>query len=237
MATSNEALAALAQTLVNAAMQKNLTLRVLAGVAVYMTCSSIGTHKTLQRTFKDLDFVAPREQWDALAELFKANGVASRAKETERWVFDKGGVEIEVCTPDFVEDHRIALKERLALSSPTLPLADLLLIKLARVKFAEKDIQDSIALLLDHRVARGEAEDQIDHAYIAKLCARDWGLFHTVFDNTVTLEQVLDKYLEPEEAQLVWRRIELLQGDMDQQPKSLGWMINQFLRKPTQVPR
>jgi hypothetical protein len=124
----------------------------------------------------------------------------------------------------------------LTLASPALPLADLLLIKLQRVKFAEKDIQDSIALLLDHRVAKGEAEDQIDHEYIAKLCARDWGLFTTVYENTVVLEKVLDKYLEPEEAQLVWRRIELLQGDMDEQPKSLGWMLQQLIKRPTQVP-
>lgn len=54
---------------------------------------------------------------------------------------------------------------------------------------------------------------------------------------SITLEKVLDKYLEPEEAQLVWRRIELLQEDMDREPKSFGWMINQFIKRPTEVPR
>jgi hypothetical protein len=58
-----------------------------------------------------------------------------------------------------------------------------------------------------------------------------------VYDTTITLEKILDKYVEPEEAQLVWRRIELIQGDMDRQPKSFRWMINQLLKKPTQVPR
>ena len=118
-----------------------------------------------------------------------------------------------------------------------MPPSDLLLIKLARQPFEARDLQDAIALLLDHRVGRAEVEGQINHEYIGRLCARNWKLFHTVYDNTVMLEKALDRYIEPEEAQLVWRRIELIQGDMDQQPKSFGWMVNQFLRKPTQVPR
>jgi hypothetical protein len=237
MTMTNEQIAALAKTLVDAAAQKNLTMRALGGIAIYLACPSIETHPKLQRTSKDLDFVAARTQWDALEEIFRANGATVRGKQAAQWMFDKDSVEIELSLPDFTEDYRIDLGSRLALASPTLPLVDLLLLKLARRKFAEKDIQDSIALLLDHRVARGEAEDQIDHEYIAKLCRSHWSLFHTVFDNTVTLEKTLDSYLDPEEAQLVWRRIELLQGDMDQQPKSFGWMANQFLRKPSQVPR
>jgi len=237
MTMTNEQIAALAKTLVEAAAQKNLTMRALGGIAIYLVCPSIETHPKLQRLPKDLDFVAPRAQWDALEQVFTANGATSRGKQANQWMFDKDSVEIELSIPDFTEDHRINLGSRLALASPTLPLADLLLLKLARRMFAEKDIQDSIALLLDHRVARGQAEDQIDHEYIAKLCRNQWSLFHTVYDNTVTLEKIFDKYLDPEEAQLAWRRIELIQGDMDQQPKSFGWMVNQFLRKPTQVPR
>ncbi len=235
---TNDQLTALAKELVDVAAQKNIVLRVLGGVAILMNCSSIDEmHPKLQRTFKDLDFVAARKDFDALASLFAERGLSLRAKEATRMVFDKDGVEIEVSAPDYREDHLIDLTPRLTLVSPTLPLADLLLIKLTRVEFEVKDIQDSIALLLDHRVGRGEDEDQIDRAYIAKLAARQWGLFTTVYDNTVALEKILDQYLEPEEAQLVWRRIELLQEDMDKEPKSFGWMINQIVKRPTQVPR
>ncbi len=234
---TNEQLTTLANQLVDVAAQKNIPLRVIGGVAIYMTCSSIETHSTLQRAFKDLDFVATRKDFDALAPLLAAQGLTLRTREQNLLVFDNDGIEIEVTAPDYREDHRIDLAARLALSSPTLPLADLLLIKLQRVNFAEKDIQDSIALLLDHRVGRGEGEDQIDREYIAKLAARQWGLFTTAYVNSITLEKVLDKYLEPEEAQLVWRRIELLQEDMDREPKSLSWMVNQFLKRPTEVPR
>lgn len=234
---TNERLAALAKELVDAAAQKNILLRVMGGVAVYMTCPSIETHPALQRAIHDLDLVAARKDFDALLELFAQRGVALRAREQLQIAFDKDGSEIELSDTAFEEDHRIDLSARLGLTSPTLPLADLLLIKLQRKQFAEKDIQDSIALLIDHRVARGEGEGQIDHLYIAQRTRGDWDLFTTVYDNTITLEKILPKYLEPEEAQLVWRRIELIQGDMDFQPKSLAWMVNQIVRRPSQVPR
>ena len=234
MTITSEQQAAVAKMLVNAAKQKELTLCVIGGVAVYATCPSIATHPKLQRTILDVDFIAPRGDWFALEGIFAANDLKLRAKEKDSWIFDKDGLVVELCDPNF---GFVNFARRLTLASPTLPPTDLLLIKLSRRPFEERDIQDAIALLLDHRVARGEAEGQIDHTYVAKLCAQNWKLFHAVYDNSVTLEKILDQYLEPAEAQLVWRRIELIQGEMDQQPKSFGWMVNQLLRKPTQVPR
>lgn len=231
---NNDKLTALAQELVNAAAEKQLKLRVITGVATLLVCPSIETHAALQRTYKDLDFVAPRGEFDALAELFAARGITAHTKSDNSWVFDKDDVEIELCDPRFLHGD---LTARLALASPTVPLADLLLIKLTRTQMEEKDFQDVVVLLLDHRVARGEGEDQVDREYIAKLAAHNWGVFTAVYDNTVLLEQTLDRYLDSEEQQLVWRRIELLQEDLDREPKSFGWMVNQVLRRPTQVPR
>ena len=234
---SNQKLVALATELVEAAANKGITLRVMAGVAVYMTCSGIETHPSLQRELHDLDLSAAPKDFDALAGLFSERGLRLTARDANRMAFEGDGAKIEVFAPDYRDSRRVDLGPRLAVSSPMLPLADLLLIKLQRSHFEEKDVRDSIALLLDHRVGRGEGEDQIDREYIARLGAGDWGLFTTTYDNLVKLEQELDRYLEPEEAQLVWRRIELLQEDMDRERKSLGWMVNQVLRRPTQVPR
>lgn len=235
--TTNIQLVEIAKELIDAAAENRLTLRVLGGVAVLMTCASIENHPTLQRTIEDIDLAAPYKDLEPLVSLLPRRGLVLQERQPDFLVFVRDGVEIQVTAPDYREDHRIDLSARLALASPTLPLADLLLIKLQRVQFAEKDIQDSIALILDHRVGRGEGNDQIDRAYIAKLAGKSWGLFTTAYGNLVGLEQVLEKYLDPEEAQLVWRRIELLQEDMDREPKSFGWMVNQFLRRPTEVPR
>ncbi|MBI5300658.1 MAG: hypothetical protein HY868_00865 [Chloroflexi bacterium] len=234
MTITNEQLITLAKELVDAAAEKKLTLRVIAGVATLLTCPSIETHTALQRAYKDLDFVAPRDEFEALAEVLTARGCVTRTKQPGSWIFDRDGVEIELCDPVFPFAD---LTPRLDLASPTVTFADLLLIKLSRVNMEEKDVQDIVALLLDHRVGRGEGEDQVDREYIAKLAAHNWGVFTAVYDNSVLLEQTLDKYLDPEEQQLVWRRIELLQEDLDRAPKSFSWMAKQILRRPTQVPR
>ncbi|MBI3536401.1 MAG: hypothetical protein HY070_02380 [Chloroflexi bacterium] len=230
-------MATLARELTDAATQKNLTMRVRGGVAVYLTCESIGTHPSLQREYSDLDFVAARSDFTALAEIFSARGWQTRAQEKSRWTFEKDNVRADLYDPIARDDHRIDLSARLALASPTIPLADLLALKLQKKKLGEKEIKDAIALLLDHRVAKGETEGQIDHLYIARLTRGYWSLWTTIYDNTITLENDVEKYLDPEEAQLVWRRIELIQGDMDLQTKTPLWMINQILRRPTQVPR
>ena len=233
MTMTNDQLAAVAKMLVEAAKQKSINLRVVGGVAIELTCANLAAQPKLQRARHDLDLVAPRGDWHALAGIFAAHGWEARAHSAHP-TFEKDGVTLELFAPNFGFAN---FAPRLGLATPTLPLADLLLIKLQRVPFADKDRQDAIALLIEHRVAAGAADDHIDAAYLGKLCAHNWGLFHRVYDNTIALEQVLDQYLEPEEAQLVWRRIETIQSELDRQPKGLRWMCAQFLRKPTQVPR
>ncbi len=225
-----------AREFVAAAAAQNLRLRVLGGVAVLMTCPSIATHPSLQRPIKDLDLVARRADFEACAQVLTAEGAVLQSRAADEWVFRRNGVEIELTVPDFREDYRIDLTPRLALDSPALPAGDLLLVKLQRVKFAEKDIQDCIALLLDHAVAHGEEPGQINAGLIAQWCARNWGLFQTVYGNTVALEKVLDRYVPPTEAQSVWQRVEALQSAMDKEDKSLGWMVNQLLRRPHEIP-
>ena len=47
---------------------------------------------------------------------------------------------------------------RLEADSPTIPLTELLLSKLQIVQITEKDVVDTILLLLDHELASGDAE-------------------------------------------------------------------------------
>lgn len=227
----------LARGLVDTAAQKDVKVRLLGGAAVLLTCESISAHTNLQRNIADADFVTAREDFDRAVQIFEGQGLVKLKEYAGRIFFEKDGLQVEISAPKFHEDFPLDLSRRIAIYPLTLPLADLLLIKLQRRDFVEKDIRDSIALLLDHRVAREEAEDQISYAYIAEMTRGNWGRFHTVYDNTITLEKILPKYIEPEEAQLVWRRIELIQGEMDRVHKSLGWLVNQVLRKPTEVAR
>jgi hypothetical protein len=233
----NDKLAALARDLVDAAAKEDIAVRVLGGAAVLLTCESIQSHPSLQRNLADADCVTLRADFERAARVFNAQGLVKQKQLGRRIYYVRNGLAVELSDPNIEEDFSLDLSSRLTLYPLTVPLADLLLVKLQRKNFVEKDIKDSIALLLDHRVAREEAAEQISYAYIAQMTRGNWGRFHTVYGNTITLEKILPKYIEPEEAQLVWRRIELIQGEMDRVRKSVSWMINQIFRKPTEVAR
>ncbi len=229
MATVNE-LARLGTEIVNEAAAQNMTMRMHGGVAIYACCPSIESHTTLQRAYSDLDFVAAADAWARLPEFFNARGWAKKADAPTEIKFGKDNVMVEVQSPTHRKEFAFDFSSRLTLAPLTLPPADLLLVKLARVKFQEKDIQDASALLVDHRVVTGgDEEEDINREYFYHVVNRDYRLWKTVFDNTVTLEKVFDKYLEPEEAQLAWRRIELLQEVLDSKSHSPGWWMGRVL--------
>lgn len=217
--------------IVNAATARGATVRLFGGVAIRARCPSLATHPALQREHHDLDLIAAPNAWGVLPDLFIARGFEMQENSPQHAVFGKEGIRAEVGTPAFQEYHALNFAPRLASSPTTLSLADLLLFKLQRVNFGAKDRQDAIALLLDHRVATGGGDDDIDRAYLYQVTNRDWGLWTTVFDNTVTLEKILDKYLAPEAARLVWRRIELIQEVLDGKGKSLGWWSRRLVGK------
>lgn len=218
-------LVALGTDVVKQAAARGALVRLLGGAAVYACCPSIETHPKLQRAYGDLDLTAAMNAWSIVPEILVSRGFEIERSAPDRLIFRRGELKIDVRGTSFHDWFSFNLTPRLSLGQITLPLADLLILKLQRHNFAEKDIQDSIALLLDHRVGRDEGEETIDREYLYKLTNRNWGLWTTVFDNTVALEKILDKYLDLEEAQLVWRRIELVQEVLDGRGKSFGWWL------------
>ena len=53
--------------------------------------------------------------------------------------------------------HEIPLEKRLAVDEDTVPLAELLLTKLQIIELNEKDVRDTVALLLEHDVTDDDA--------------------------------------------------------------------------------
>lgn len=214
----------LGTTLVNEAQVRNITLRMTGGVAIYARCPGIESNKRLQRENKDLDFIVAKEDWTRVGEVFTAHGFTKKDESATEQHYTKDDVTLEVSQPRLHEDFTLDFSSRLNVTPLTLPLVDLLLQKLARVDFKQKDIQDSAALLVDHRVTDGGDEaEEINRERLYHVVNSEYSLWKTVFDNTVTLEQTFNNYLEPEEAQLSWRRIELLQEVLDGKSHSFGW--------------
>jgi len=98
--------------------------------------------------------------------------------------------------------HRFEFKDRLAASSPTLPLAELLLSKLQVVKINRKDVLDALVLLAEHPLAQDDGapdartgQGAINVPRILSFTSNDWGWWRTVTGNLETL----DKYLAVEQ--------------------------------------
>ncbi len=220
-----------AQRLIDAGTARGVVLRLLGGVAVRLRCPH-ATHRSLTRTYADLDFVTPKKQSRAVRDVLTAAGyVADRrfnALHGERrlLLFDEArGRQVDIFLSTFEMCHKLPLEKRLTLHPYTLSPADLLLTKLQIVQLNAKDLQDILALLLDfppitHSVRPG---DELDVATIAELCARDWGWYTSVNDSLDQAAAAAQSLLGVDDAETVAQRIATLKQQLVDAPKSLPW--------------
>jgi hypothetical protein len=107
----------------------------------------------------------------------------------------------------------------------TLPAADLLLTKLQIVRLNEKDRNDAYALLLALEVGTHD-DGAINAAWVARLCARDWGLYRTLQLNLEKLrEGVGDAPLGDGERDLIIQRLAAIEHAMEDEPKGSKWKL------------
>lgn len=220
-----------ARRIIAAAANRAITLRLLGGLAVQLHSPSAG-HRSLRRTYADIDFATPRSHSRRVEQLFADLGyTADRAFNTlngaERMIFyDRANRRrIDVFVGDFAMCHRLPIAERMAVDPLTLPLAELFLTKLQIVELNDKDVRDLYALLLDHPV--GSSDDETTNARrIARLCARDWGLYKTVSLNIERLRQLVPAYqFAPAEHALLLERLDALWAAIEHEPKSMRWRL------------
>jgi len=122
--------------------------------------------------------------------------------------------------------HRFELKDRLAVDKLTIPLADLLATKLQVIEITEREYKDIISLLHDHEVSDSDTPETINGAYLAQVCADDWGIYKTFLVNLGNIQSALDQYTPDTEYQdIVRKRIQDLQGRIENVPKTMRWRI------------
>ena len=228
---NSDDLAALGLAIVQDANNRHAAIRLWGGLAVYARCPSAKSHPSLKREHHGIEFIAPPDAWRALPDLFISRGFRMRVGSREHATFKRGDLIADVKGTVFRDYFQIDLSRRLMADPFTLPLADLLLANLQRVQMGEANIQGSIALLLDHPVASGGDSECIDRDYICWRTYSNWGLWTTVYDNTVELEKLLDRYLGLKEAERAWRGIESIQQIMDARHKTNSWWLRSLLGK------
>ncbi len=219
---------------VQAGQQAGVALRVIGALAFHHHCPQFGwIQAKLNRVYTDIDFAGYGKQSKPIRDLFIALGydedveINSFHAEAGRLIFNHPvkHIHVDVFMDRLDFCHPIPWKDRLAVDSPTIPLAELVLEKMQIVKINEKDIIDTIMLLREHEIARDDA-DHINAARIATLCAGEWGLWRTSSMNLGKVRDYLPHVdLSDEDRAVVAQRVGELLKAMDDEPKGTRWRL------------
>lgn len=220
--------------ILKASEEAGLLMRVIGSLAFQMHCPQFGyLQAAMGRAYTDIDFGAYSRQSKQIQELMNSLGYVENREvfivsEGERAIFDKPGTGLHVDV--FYEKldfcHTIFWKDRLEVDSPTIPLTELLLEKMQIVKINEKDVIDTIMLLLEHPLGDVDTET-INLKLAAQLCANDWGLWRTTTMNLDKVKQLAQGYtqLTPEQKTKVTAQVDEILARLEQEPKPLAWRL------------
>jgi hypothetical protein len=209
-------------------------MRVIGSLAFQMHCPQYGyLQAAMGRAFTDIDFGAYNSQARQITALMTGMGYDENREvyigsEGERAIFDKPGtglhVDIFYEKLDFC--HAIYWKGRLEVDSPTIPLTELLLEKMQIVQINEKDIIDTIMLLLEHPLGDVD-EETINIKLAAQLCAGDWGLWRTTTMNLDKVKQLAHHYpqLTAEQKDRVESQVNTILARLHAEPKPIAWRL------------
>ncbi len=215
--------------IVDFARSTGVHLRIMGGIAVRMHCTNLDF---CERPYSDIDLMGLSREATGIERVF----------EQLRYVPDKqfnvlhGGQRlkfedhannrhVEVFLDKFRMDHTMDFQDRLGIHDYTLSLTDLFMTKIQVVKMDEKDFHDLFSLFRDHKIGIDDREGVINARHVARLCAQDWGLYHTVLKNLVRLPEFYDHFkLDAEERESMDRRIWILRLRIIEEPKGPLWI-------------
>ncbi len=221
-----------AKRIVDSAERDHITLRLFGGIAVKFHCPS-ASHRQLARKYADIDFMGLRAQSRSMKKLFTDLGytprdVFNRLHGDTRMVFNDiaNGRRVDLFLDDFMMCHKLTLKSRLSINTPTIPLADLLFTKLQVVEMTEREYRDIISLVHDHEIGDSDEPETINGQYLSKLCAEDWGIYKTLTAGIAHTLAMLPNYqLDNTDQELVTKRLTELNERIENAPKSGRWKM------------
>jgi hypothetical protein len=222
------------ERITKASDEAGILLRVIGSLAFQMHCNDYGyLQEAMGRAYTDIDFAAYRKQTKEIKELMSTLGYTENREvfivsEGERSIFDRPeiGLHVDVFYEKLDFCHVIRWENRLEVDSPTIPLAEMLLEKMQIVEINEKDIIDTIMLLLEHPLGDTDSET-INIKLIADLCSTDWGLWRTTTMNLDKVRRLVHGYkqLNDEHKTHVDSQVASALERIEQEPKSLAWRL------------
>jgi hypothetical protein len=219
---------------IKASEDAGVVLRVIGSLAFQIHCPTYGyLQQAMGRAYTDLDFAAYGRQTTAVRDLMASLSYADN-KEVfivsggERAIFDRAeiGLHIDVFYDKLDFCHMIRWDERLEVDKPTIPLAEMLLEKMQIVQINEKDVIDTMMLLLEHPLAAKD-DETINIKRIAELCASDWGLWRTTSMNLNKVRVLSREYpqLTREQKTRIEDQVIAALARMEEEPKSMAWRL------------
>jgi hypothetical protein len=218
--------------LVQCAEKRGIVLRLFGGMAIRFHCPS-ATHRSLERKYADVDFMALEKQSREIKKFFPEMGYAPRTTFNAmfgnlRLIFNdiERGRRVDIFLDKFEMCHKFDFRNRLTIDKPTISLADLLATKLQVVEISEREYRDIIALMTDHKIGDSDEPEILNGSYLAHLCANDWGIYKTFTINLSNVKTAVEEYqLDDKTKQEVRQRLSELQSRIDNVPKSMGWRM------------
>jgi len=220
--------------IVRTAAGHGLTLRLLGSLAFQFHCQKYGhLQKQLGRAYTDIDYAGYKSQAAQMPSLFQQLGYREDPEINlyyagQRMIFNnpQKNIHIDIFFDKLNFCHEIEWVNRLEKDTPTLPLAEMLLEKMQIVKINEKDIIDTVMILLEHPLGDQDAET-INMARISSLCAQDWGLWRTITMNLGKVSQLAQGYAvlsEPEKSHIA-AQVEAALERINREPKTFAWKL------------
>lgn len=218
--------------LVEEAATRGFPVRLLGGIAIWLNASE-HAREALGRDYPDLDLVTHKKQSRAFRSLVEELGylperVFNATHGAKRLLYHAadGSYHLDVFLDVFEMSHILDFTERLELQPLTVPAAELLLTKLQVAEVNRKDLSDAAMLLMDHELDDSDGAGRLNIAYVATVCANDWGLYTTVVDNLGRLHELLeDLALAGQDRARVEERAAAIVAELDKAPKSSRWRL------------
>jgi hypothetical protein len=231
---------------VDLADKQGLLVRLMGGMAIRAHAPDWPART--RRVEVDLDFATRGKDRGAFYELLAREGYTADKRHNALFGSKQAYFvdvprhrPVDVLVDSLEMCHRFEFADRLAKSTPTLPLAELLLSKLQIVKINRKDVLDALVLLAEHPLAQDDGavdarlgQGAINVPRILSFTSNDWGWWRTVTGSLDTLDQYLAAEATPEDLDLNNGRTVLfepgaqvaaLRAAIQDAPKSTRWKL------------
>jgi len=222
------------ERVIQASDNAGLLLRVIGSLAFQIHCPRFGyLQAAMGRAYTDIDFAAYRKQTREIKTLMAGLGYVENREvfiisEGNRAIFENSnnGLHVDVFFDKLDFCHVVSWDGRLEVDSPTIPLSEMVLEKMQIVRINEKDVIDTIMLLLEHHLGDSDQE-MINIGRIAELCAKDWGLWRTTTMNLEKVSALASGYeqLSDEQKSQVVAQVKLALDRIEAEPKSMAWRL------------